>query len=64
LGATLSITTGKEIGGEWEKKESGRGHTAVAVEYCRMEDCGNISKIPRTMIVAASLGLRRKVESV
>lgn len=37
---------------------------AVAVEYCREEDCGNISKIPRTMVVTASLGLRRKVESV
>ncbi|KAL0115948.1 hypothetical protein PUN28_011069 [Cardiocondyla obscurior] len=32
----------------------------VAVEYCREEDCGNISKIPGTMVVAASLGLRRK----
>jgi len=62
LGATLSITRSKGVGEEREK--GGEDHTAMAVEYCRKEDCGNISKIPRTMIVAASLGLRRKVESV
>lgn len=36
----------------------------MVAEYCREEDCGNISKIPRTMVVAASFGLRRIVESV
>lgn len=60
MGATLSITRVNKVGGE---RDMGRV-VAVAVEYCREEDCGNISKIPRTMVVAASLDLRRKVESV
>lgn len=63
MGATLSITRGKKVGRERGKGGGGRIVT-VTVEYCREEDCGNISKIPRTMVVAASLVLRRKVESV
>jgi len=60
LRATLSITRGKKV-----RRERKKGWiVTMAVEYCREEDCDNISKIPRTMIMAVSLGLRRKAESV